>query len=115
MFISNMLIPVMDKFKTLVAQLLVETDEQKQELLAQTLCHAMAVTSRASKAFTNHQTMKSCCCVPVFVEATKVFLGCLQVIHIRTLLYALNCLPHVCLRFCNSVGLVDSSAMWTYK
>lgn len=87
MFISNMLIPVLDKFKTLVAQLLVETDEQKQELLAQTLCHAMAVTSRASKAFTNHQTMKSCCCVPVFVEATKVFLGCLQVIHFRTLLY----------------------------
>jgi hypothetical protein len=79
MLISNMLIPVLDKFKTLVSQLLVEMDEQKQELLAQSLCHAMAVTSRASKAFTNHQTMKSCCCVPVFVEATKVFLGCLQV------------------------------------
>ncbi|XP_021920575.1 exportin-T-like [Zootermopsis nevadensis] len=79
MLMSNMLIPVMEKFKTLVTQLLVETDERKQQLFAQTLCHAMAVTSRASKAFTNHQTMKSCCCVPVFVEATKVFLNCLQI------------------------------------
>lgn len=79
MLISNMLVPVMDKFKTLVSQLLVEMDEQKQELLAQSLCHAMAVTSRASKAFTNHQTMKSCFCVPLFIEAMKVFLGCLQI------------------------------------
>lgn len=79
MLMSNLLIPVMDKFKTVMSQLLVEVDEQKQELLAQCLCHAMAVTSRASKAFTNHQTMKSCCCVPVFVEATKIFLRCLQI------------------------------------
>jgi hypothetical protein len=82
-----MLIPVIDKFKTLVSQLLVVMDEQKQDLLAQSLCHAMAVTSRASKAFTNHQTMKSCCCVPVFIEATKVFLGCLQVILFSTWLF----------------------------
>jgi hypothetical protein len=87
---SNMLIPVMEKFKTLVPQLLVEMDEQKQELLAQSLCHAMAVTSRASKAFTNHQTMKSCCCVPLFIEAMKVFLGCLQVMLFITRLYAVN-------------------------
>ncbi|XP_069692794.1 exportin-T-like isoform X6 [Periplaneta americana] len=79
LLISNMLLPVMEKFKILVSQLLVETDEYQQELLAQSLCHAMAVTSRASKAFSNHQTMKSCCCVPVFLEATKVFLGCLQI------------------------------------
>jgi len=88
LFMLNMLSPVMDKFKTVVSQLLVEVDEQKQELLAEYLCHAMAVTSRASKAFTNHQTMKSCCCVPVFVEALKVFLGCLQVTLHDTLLYA---------------------------
>lgn len=88
---SNLLIPVMDKFETAVSQLLVEVDEQQQELLAQYLCHAMAVTSRASKAFTNHQTMKSCCCVPVFVEATKVFLHCLQVIRwLTTYLYHVN-------------------------
>lgn len=93
MLMSNMLIPVMEKFKTLVTQLLVETDERKQQLFAQTLCHAMAVTSRASKAFTNHQTMKSCCCVPVFVEATKVFLNCLQVTHFVMLLYSLNHVP----------------------
>jgi len=90
MLMSNLLIPVMDKFKSAVSQLLVEVDEQQQELLAQYLCHAMAVTSRASKAFTNHQTMKSCCCVPVFVEATKVFLRCLQVMWLTAYLYHVN-------------------------
>ncbi|KAJ9595161.1 hypothetical protein L9F63_013519, partial [Diploptera punctata] len=77
--ISNMVFPVLESFKTTMAELVVETDKNKQELLAESLCHAMGVTSRASKAFSNHQTMKSWSCVPVFIEATKLFLECLQI------------------------------------
>ena len=78
-FMSNMVRPILEGFKVLMLQLVAERNLQKQELLANSLCHAMAVTTRASKAFNNHQTMKSWSCVPVFIEATKVFLECLQV------------------------------------
>ncbi|PSN51529.1 Exportin-T [Blattella germanica] len=95
MFISSMLIPVLDKFRSMMSQLFVESDEQNPELLAQSFCHVMAVTSRVSKAFISHQPMKSWSCVPVFIEAIKVFLECLQFLHRMVVCLEEELLPYI--------------------
>lgn len=76
---KELLSPVILKYDHLLKQFAVETDKDRQELLAKCLAHAIAVTSRTSKAFSNQQTMKSCGCVQIYLEALQVFLPVLQV------------------------------------
>uniref|UniRef100_A0A2R5L8T3 Exportin-T n=1 Tax=Ornithodoros turicata TaxID=34597 RepID=A0A2R5L8T3_9ACAR len=78
LLMKGLLIPVMSKFESLAQQLPVERDEQKRSSIVECMSHAMAVTSRTSKAFSNHQTMKSCNCVAVYLEALQVFLQALD-------------------------------------
>lgn len=79
MAFQELLFPVLEKYTNMVEELMIATDIHRQEILARGLCHAMAVTTRASKAFSNRHSMKICGCVQVFVEALKVFLTCLHV------------------------------------
>ncbi|KAH7947037.1 hypothetical protein HPB52_007468 [Rhipicephalus sanguineus] len=50
--------------------------------------HAIAVTSRTSKAFSNQQTMKACSCVSIYLEALQVFLQALDLPYEQPLLQA---------------------------
>uniref|UniRef100_T1JL81 Exportin-T n=1 Tax=Strigamia maritima TaxID=126957 RepID=T1JL81_STRMM len=83
---KNLLLPVMGKFTENLERLVVETDRQTQADLAEFLSHAMAVTSRTSKAFSNQQTMKTCGCVQAYLDALQVFLPALEIPHQQAVL-----------------------------
>lgn len=85
---QEVLFPILEKYNSMVAELMKERDEQQQEVIAKCMCHSMAVTSRMSKAFSSKQTMKSCNCVDVFVQALKVFLGCLLIPNQEAMLHS---------------------------
>uniref|UniRef100_A0A2K6KXQ2 Exportin-T n=1 Tax=Rhinopithecus bieti TaxID=61621 RepID=A0A2K6KXQ2_RHIBE len=79
---SNLLTPLMEKFKILLEKLMLAQDEERQASLADCLNHAVGFASRTSKAFSNKQTVKQC-------GHSKVYLNCLQ-----TFLPALSCPLH---------------------
>lgn len=81
LLLRNLLTPVMAKFESLLARAKIEPNEDIRNLAIDCMSHAMAVTSRTSKAFSNQQTMKNCNCVPVYIEALTVFLQALEVAH----------------------------------
>lgn len=81
MYIRDLLSPMLTKFPSLVEHLILEANEKRREALCRCLCHAMALTSRISKAFSQQQTMKACGCVNVYKDTLQVFLCCLQVQH----------------------------------
>ncbi|XP_054710680.1 LOW QUALITY PROTEIN: exportin-T-like [Uloborus diversus] len=78
MILKSLLSPVAEKFDMLLQKLLVTSDKQQRHEIAKCMNHAIAVTSRTSKAFSNQQTIKSCGCVEVYLQALQVFLGALN-------------------------------------
>nr|XP_045218722.1 exportin-T-like [Macaca fascicularis] len=79
---SNLLTPLMEKFKILLEKLMLAQDEERQASLADCLNHAVGFASRTSNAFSNKQTVKQC-------GHSEVYLNCLQ-----TFLPALSCPLH---------------------
>lgn len=75
---SNLLAPVVQKFQEIYARLCSETDEACQQAFAEALNSIMSFTSRASKGFSMHQTMKVCGCVDVFTTTLKVYVSALD-------------------------------------
>ncbi|GFY44642.1 exportin-T [Trichonephila inaurata madagascariensis] len=76
--LRSLLLPVAEKFEVLLQKLPVTSDEHQRCEIAKCMHHAIAVTSRTSKAFSNQQTMKSNGCVEVYLQALEVFLGALN-------------------------------------
>lgn len=81
LLLKNLLMPVLLKFENLLARVRNESDPHRRKAYIDSLSHAMAVTSRTSKAFSNQQTMKNCGCVPVYLDTLRVFLQALEVSH----------------------------------
>uniref|UniRef100_A0A2K6BH64 Exportin-T n=1 Tax=Macaca nemestrina TaxID=9545 RepID=A0A2K6BH64_MACNE len=79
---SNLLTPLMEKFKILLEKLMLAQDEERQASLADCLNHAVRFASRTSNAFSNKQTVKQC-------GHSEVYLNCLQ-----TFWPALSCPLH---------------------
>lgn len=77
LLLKSLLTPLAEKFEVLLQKLPL-VDQHQQHAIAKCMNHAIAVTSRTSKAFSNHQTMKSCGCVQVYCDALQVFLGALS-------------------------------------
>ncbi|XP_013382049.1 exportin-T [Lingula anatina] len=73
-----LLAPIVSKFDSIYSKMCAETDETKQFGFAQSLSHAMNFASRASKAFSNQQTMRQCSCVEPFTETLQIFLHVLN-------------------------------------
>lgn len=88
LLLRSQLTPVMRKFESLAQRLPLEPVEQKRKDIAECMNHAIAVTSRTSKAFSNQQTMKACGCVPIYLEALQVFLQALDLPYEQPLLQA---------------------------
>ncbi|KAL3204513.1 hypothetical protein MRX96_011519 [Rhipicephalus microplus] len=86
LLLKNQLTPVMRKFEALAQRLPLEPSEEKRRDIAECMNHAIAVTSRTSKAFSNQQTMKACNCVPIYLEALQVFLQALDLPYEQPLL-----------------------------
>ncbi|XP_067120441.1 exportin-T-like isoform X2 [Centruroides vittatus] len=78
LLVKSILSPVIGKFEIFLQKLSVETEKEMQRVIADCMSHAIAVTSRTSKAFSNQQTMKSCGCVQIYLDALQVFLRCLE-------------------------------------
>ncbi|XP_071034298.1 exportin-T isoform X4 [Parasteatoda tepidariorum] len=76
--LQRLLMPVAEKFATLLQSLPTTPDEHRRREIAKCMNHAIAVTSRTSKAFSNQQTMKSNGCIEVYLQALQVFLGALN-------------------------------------
>lgn len=79
LLLKNLLTPVLLKFDNLLVRVRSETDAERRKAYVESMSHAMAVTSRTSKAFSNQQTMKTCGCVLVYLDTLKVFLQALEV------------------------------------
>ncbi|KAK8756257.1 hypothetical protein V5799_001049 [Amblyomma americanum] len=88
LLMKNQLTPVMRKYESLVQRMPLEPVEEKRRDIAECMNHAMAVTSRTSKAFSNQQTMKACNCVSIYLEALQVFLQALDLPYEQPLLQA---------------------------
>uniref|UniRef100_A0A224YMP4 Exportin-T n=1 Tax=Rhipicephalus zambeziensis TaxID=60191 RepID=A0A224YMP4_9ACAR len=88
LLLKNQLTPVMRKFEALAQRLPLEPSEEKRRDIAECMNHAIAVTSRTSKAFSNQQTMKACSCVSIYLEALQVFLQALDLPYEQPLLQA---------------------------
>lgn len=86
--LKSLLTPVMRKFESLAQRMPLEPMEQKRHDIAECMNHAIAVTSRTSKAFSSQQTMKACSSVSVYLEALQVFLQALDLPYEQTLLQA---------------------------
>ncbi|KFM56538.1 Exportin-T, partial [Stegodyphus mimosarum] len=84
--LKNLLSPVAEKFEMLLQKLQIINDERERHEVAKCMNNAIAVTSRTSKAFSNQQTMKSCGCVEVYLQALQVFLGALNLPYEQALL-----------------------------
>ncbi|KAG8189139.1 hypothetical protein JTE90_018433 [Oedothorax gibbosus] len=76
--LQRLLLPVAETFKTLLEKLPVTSEEQQRREIAKCMNHAIAVTSRTSKAFSNQQTMKVNGCMDVYLQALQIFLGALN-------------------------------------
>ncbi|GBM46917.1 Exportin-T [Araneus ventricosus] len=76
--LKSLLLPVAQKFEMLLQKLPNTSDESQRREIAKCMNHAIAVTSRTSKAFSNQQTMKSNGCVEVYLQALQIFLGALN-------------------------------------
>ncbi|GAB6029893.1 hypothetical protein CHUAL_005594 [Chamberlinius hualienensis] len=79
--LNDVLSPVINSFNIISNRLTIEMDEKQQVILAECLIHAMAVTSRTSKAFSNQQTMKTTGCVQTYIDCLQAFLTALQQPH----------------------------------
>ncbi|XP_076358684.1 exportin-T-like isoform X2 [Tachypleus tridentatus] len=86
LLLKNLLSPVMAKFETLLQQLQIETDKNRSRAVAECMSHAIACTSRTSKAFSTQQTMKTTGVVQVYTDALKVFLHALEIPQERSIL-----------------------------
>lgn len=76
--LKSLLMPVAEKFEMFLRKLPATLDEQQRCEIAKCMHHAIAVTSRTSKAFSNQHTMKSNGCVEVYLQALQIFLGALN-------------------------------------
>ncbi|XP_055934059.1 exportin-T-like [Argiope bruennichi] len=76
--LKSLLLPVAQKFEMLLQKLPNTSEERQRREIAKCMNHAIAVTSRTSKAFSNQQTMKSNGCVEVYLQALQIFLGALN-------------------------------------
>ncbi|GFT78646.1 exportin-T [Nephila pilipes] len=76
--LKSLLLPVAEKFEMLLQKLTTTSNEYQRCEIAKCMNHAIAVTSRTSKAFSNQQTMKSNGCVEVYLQALQIFLGALN-------------------------------------
>ncbi|XP_022238268.1 exportin-T-like isoform X1 [Limulus polyphemus] len=86
LLLKNLLNPVMAKFEMFLQRLPMETDKEKCRAVAECMSHAIACTSRTSKAFSNQQTMKTTGVVQVYTDALKVFLQALELPQEQTVL-----------------------------
>ncbi|GFU05315.1 exportin-T [Nephila pilipes] len=84
--LKSLLLPVAEKFEMLLQKLTTTSDEYQRCEIAKCMNHAIAVTSRTSKAFSNQQTMKSNGCVEVYLQALQIFLGALNHPYEQTML-----------------------------
>lgn len=75
----NLLSPVFAKVTLLMEKLQQEQDPVRQMSYAKGICHAMSVTARTSKAFSNQNTMSACGCVQLYLDALQLFINCLNV------------------------------------
>jgi exportin-T len=72
--------PLMSRIRPLLDEMLAEGNPERKEALADTVCHAMALTSRSSKAFSSQQSMKIVGCHKMYLHALETFfMLCLQV------------------------------------
>ncbi|KAJ7987934.1 hypothetical protein DPEC_G00318390 [Dallia pectoralis] len=74
----SLLTPLIDAFRLLLAKLAREQEEERQEVLADCLSHAVGFASRTSKAFSNKQTVKHCGCSEVYRDCLQTFLPALS-------------------------------------
>ncbi|XP_064088049.1 exportin-T-like [Macrobrachium nipponense] len=75
----NLLSPVFTKVTLLMEKLQQEQDPVRQMGYAKGICHAMSVTARTSKAFSNQNSMSACGCVQLYLDALQLFINCLNV------------------------------------
>ncbi|GIY16605.1 exportin-T [Caerostris extrusa] len=85
-FLKSLLLPVAEKFQLLLQKLPTTSDELQRREIAKCMNHAIAVTSRTSKAFSNQQTMQTNGCVEVYLQALQIFLGALNLPYEQTTL-----------------------------
>ncbi|XP_052780847.1 exportin-T-like [Mya arenaria] len=71
--------PIAAKFSTLMEGMVAETDEGRQLAYANSINNAISLASRASKAFSNQQTMQQCGCEGVFLELLQMFVQAVTV------------------------------------
>ncbi|XP_059470895.1 exportin-T-like [Neocloeon triangulifer] len=72
--------PLLQRIRPLLDEMLSEGNPVRKEALADCVCHAMALTSRSSKAFSSQLSMKIIGCHKLYLEALETFfLLCLQV------------------------------------
>lgn len=72
--------PLLSRIRPLLDEMLSESNPERKEALADTVCHAMALTSRSSKAFSSQQSMKIVGCHKLYLQALETFfMLCLQV------------------------------------
>lgn len=72
--LRQLLSPLMQSYTMYESQLMLQPLQSPlRQQMAEQMCHAIALTSRTSKAFTSIQTMRACCCVEIYIEAISVF------------------------------------------
>jgi exportin-T len=72
--------PLLSRIRPLLDEMLSEGHPERKEALADSVCHAMALTSRSSKAFSSQQSMKIVGCHKLYLQALETFfMLCLQV------------------------------------
>ncbi|GLH14133.1 Uncharacterized protein GBIM_18537 [Gryllus bimaculatus] len=76
---KTLLLPIISKYEYLLKEISQENNVKRQEALANSMCHMIAITTRTSKAFTTQMPMKSIGCVPVYIDCLNMFLNSLQV------------------------------------
>ncbi|KAH3816261.1 exportin-T-like isoform X2 [Dreissena polymorpha] len=105
---KQVLAPIAAKFTALMKKMVAEVDADKQLAYAHSINNAMALASRASKAFSNQLTMQHCGCEMVFVELMRMFVQAVsvpvhrQLIHVGVRQYLhrmVVCMEHEILPF----------------
>lgn len=72
--LRQLLSPLMQSYSLYQSQLMLQPPQSPlRQQMAEQMCHAIALTSRTSKAFTSIQTMRACNCVEIYIEAISVF------------------------------------------
>ncbi|OQR76443.1 exportin-T-like [Tropilaelaps mercedesae] len=72
--LRQILSPLMQSFEMYRSQMALQPPQSPlRRQMASHMCHAIALTSRTSKAFTSIQTMRACACVDIYTKAISVF------------------------------------------